>query len=547
MTINGGTGNDIIGNGYRGSNVKFIYSGGNDLITGFNSTSTLQISSGKVNSVVSSNGEDYFLAVGNSTITLMGAAELDKINIVNSKGNEINFKVQTPKIIGTKAGDSMFNYIDGATINSGKGNDSINNRGSDVSITGGVGNDSIKNYGENSTIDGGKGNNYIYNGYGISNVLFKHSGGNDTIDGFHSTFNTTSTLQISSGTMNSIIASTGRDYFISVGKNIIRLNDVAYLNEGNIVNAKGKSIKFKVKDISRSNEKNKVKITCKAERDKITNTGNKVTIVGASGDDTVVSSGSNVSIFGGIGNDSVRNTSAKVTIDGGEGDDKLFSGGAAYDKINLDGPTLIIGGKGNDSIYNGWTGVMTSTYYGRKNSTLDGGDGNDYIRNGGHYYGDEGGNNVIINGGSGNDTIYNSGSNVTIIGGAGNDSLNGYSGDDYLDGGAGNDTLLGGYGSDILWGGADNDTLYGEGGNDIFIYKPGEGTDTIFDYESGDMLKILKKDGKEGGAFTKATFKNNTLTLKISGGGSVIFSGVSAGDQININGTAKTIKGSTLK
>lgn len=114
-------------------------------------------------------------------------------------------------------------------------------------------------------------------------------------------------------------------------------------------------------------------------------------------------------------------------------------------------------------------------------------------------------------------------------------------------GGTGKDSLWGGFGNDVLWGGTDNDTLYGGFGDNIFIYKPGEGTDKIMDYSSGDMLKIPKKNGKEGGTFTKATFKNNSLTLAISGGGKVIFDGVSSGDQLNINGTIRTISGSTLK
>ncbi|MBR7025643.1 MAG: hypothetical protein IKI08_06510 [Selenomonadaceae bacterium] len=152
-----------------------------------------------------------------------------------------------------------------------------------------------------------------------------------------------------------------------------------------------------------------------------------------------------------------------------------------------------------------------------------------------------------IYGGSKNDTLKGGEGNDKLYGEAGNDSLNGDAGNDILSGGTGKDKLYGGKGNDSLWGGADDDSLYGGEGNDIFIYKPGEGTDKIFDYASDDMLKILKTNDKEGGTFTKATFKNNALTLAISGGGSVIFSGVSAGDKININGTIRTIKGSTLK
>ncbi len=100
ITILGGTGNDSILNYSSSRNVLFKYSGGNDFISGFNATSTLQISSGKMNSVVTTNGEDYFLAVGNSTITLAGAAELEKVNIINSKGKErkLILRLRLPKL-----------------------------------------------------------------------------------------------------------------------------------------------------------------------------------------------------------------------------------------------------------------------------------------------------------------------------------------------------------------------------------------------------------------------------------------------------------------
>ena len=98
-----------------------------------------------------------------------------------------------------------------------------------------------------------------------------------------------------------------------------------------------------------------------------------------------------------------------------------------------------------------------------------------------------------------------------------------------------------------MWGGKGNDTLWGDDGKDTFIYKPGEGTDTIFDYESGDMLKILKADGSAGGSFTNSLFSDGTLSLTINGGGSVIFKNVTASDKFNINGTTYKINGTKLK
>ena len=115
-----------------------------------------------------------------------------------------------------------------------------------------------------------------------------------------------------------------------------------------------------------------------------------------------------------------------------------------------------------------------------------------------------------------------------------------------LTGGAGNDLLIGGNGNDSLWGGARNDSFYGGEGNDTFIYKPGEGTDKIFDYDSNDILTILKADGSEGGTFKSSKFSGGDLTLTIKGGGKVIFDSAGNVDKFNINGTSYKISGSKL-
>ncbi len=60
--------------------------------------------------------------------------------------------------------------------------------------------------------------------------------------------------------------------------------------------------------------------------------------------------------------------------------------------------------------------------------------------------------------------------------------LNGGDGIDVLYGFAGNDTLNGGGGNDVLVGGVDFDTLTGGGGNDRFVFRSGDGYDTITDF-----------------------------------------------------------------
>lgn len=124
-------------------------------------------------------------------------------------------------------------------------------------------------------------------------------------------------------------------------------------------------------------------------------------------------------------------------------------------------------------------------------------------------------------------------------------SILGNDGNDKLYGDAGNDILLGGKGNDSLWGGAGNDSLWGDASNDTFIYTVNEGTDKIFDYADGDMLKIFNTDGSDG-FFKSSKYSGGDLTLTINGGGKIIFDDVASTTKFNINGLSYNISGSKL-
>ena len=326
--------------------------------------------------------------------------------------------------------------------------------------------------------------------------------------------------------------------------------------------------------------------------------GDSVTINTSAGNDSVENRyGDSVTINTGDGNDYVYNSGSEVTISGGEGNDTIYnncyrkSDGSIYYYDDDDGKNVLFNyasGDGNDFIY-GF----------KEDSTLSIG--------GGSYSTKKSGDNVIVTVGKGkislmgaaslskvnikgtkatsttltvtdktkspvtvgsaiktinatsrtksikitgnklDNTISGGSKNDTIYGGKGNDSILGNAGNDKLYGQAGNDKLRGGKGNDSLWGGAGNDSLWGNSGNDTFIYKAGEGTDKIFDYSSGDMLKILKSDGSAGGKYTKSKYSGGTLSLTISGGGNVIFDDVSTSTNFNINGKTYKISGSKLK
>ncbi len=98
--------------------------------------------------------------------------------------------------------------------------------------------------------------------------------------------------------------------------------------------------------------------------------------------------------------------------------------------------------------------------------------------------------NQVVNGTTGNDSLLGGGNgNDSLTGLAGNDALFGRFGSDRLDGGAGLDSLTGGLGADTLTGGDGNDTFFfnslAEIGSDTYTNR-----DSITDLAVGDKVNL---------------------------------------------------------
>jgi len=87
----------------------------------------------------------------------------------------------------------------------------------------------------------------------------------------------------------------------------------------------------------------------------------------------------------------------------------------------------------------------------------------------------------VFSGGPGNDRFFAYEGDNVLDGGAGNDFLSAYGGADRLVGGEGNDSLQSGAGEDYLDGGPGNDTMSGSEGRDHYVFRRGDGDDTIQD------------------------------------------------------------------
>ena len=181
-----------------------------------------------------------------------------------------------------------------------------------------------------------------------------------------------------------------------------------------------------------------------------------------------------------------------------------FADGTVWD-IDTVKSLVQLGGEGADQLY-GYAGADTIDAQGG-NDTLYGADGND-----------------TLSGGAGNDRVYGQNGNDVVNGDAGDDYVYGDAGDDVLNGGDGRDYLYGGTGNDTLRGGAGaNDYLSGDAGNDTYLFGLGDGSTTVYNYDSGadrtDVLRFL--EGVEP-SDVRATRSSTNLLLTVQSSGEVI-------------------------
>lgn len=144
-----------------------------------------------------------------------------------------------------------------------------------------------------------------------------------------------------------------------------------------------------------------------------------------------------------------------------------------------------------------------------------------------------------VRAGSGNDKVTGNTARNKIFGNDGNDLLKGLGGLDKLFGGNGNDKLFGGKGNDKIVGGKGDDIMIGNAGLDTFIYRKGDGADTIRKFQ--DDKDVLRVDDKIwGGGLSKAEmldrFGSDTAggsLLDFGGGNEIAIRGVSLADLQN--------------
>ena len=186
-------------------------------------------------------------------------------------------------------------------------------------------------------------------------------------------------------------------------------------------------------------------------------------IVGGAGDDTLTGNGGNDTLLGGGGDDLLRGGVGADRMAGGTGNDSYF-----VDDIG--DQVIENGGEGNDTVTASIDYVLPANVEAlRLQDGAIAGTGNalDNLITGNSAAN-------RLDGGAGADTIVGGDGDDTLLGGDGNDSLTGGSGNDLLNGGAGNDEIGGGDGDDRIYGGGGHDLLRGGAGADRFIFATGD-------------------------------------------------------------------------
>ena len=555
---------------------------GNDIVEGFNSTSTLKIGNGTTDTYSAQKvDDDVIVTVGDGKITLSGAASLWVETLNGGNGGLKNIKGKySPKILKLTNDDTspvtLGASFEGADASARTAATKIVGNALDNSILGGSGKDSLLGDAGNDTINGGKGNDYLRGGAG--NDVFVFSPGKDTIVDYVEGEDVIS-LDEFSGDIDITTSVSGNNGIVKIGSNTLTIKNAKFKTV-NFTSSSGDDfdLMFGKETLDNSSSTphtagSGIWITdASARTTALTITGNALdnTITGGTGKDVIKGGDGSDSIFGGTGNDKLYGEEGEDTLWGGAGNDTLiggedddlfvYTGGKdliydyveGEDKISLNAAISDYTISGANVVLKVGSGTLTLKNAPFKEVAFIDSKGTESTK---RFVDEEYTNSSAakVTLASASKTasadarttainITGNDLNNSILGGSGKDVIYGEDGEDGLIGGKGNDKLYGGDGDDTLIGGLGNDSLWGDDGSNTFVFNAGEGKDLITGFGEDDILQFndINIDdivvSKTTSALTFNFDDNNTLTFKKY-----------ATDSFNINGTHYEVKGNVLK
>ncbi|WP_413165849.1 beta strand repeat-containing protein [Capilliphycus salinus ALCB114379] len=257
-------------------------------------------------------------------------------------------------------------------------------------------------------------------------------------------------------------------------------------------------------------------------------------------------------VGGNLGNDTIVGTGDSESLYGGQDDDSVVGvGSTTFAAGDLGDDIVVIQNRRQQNV-NPITGEVSIVRVGVRETTLEGGEGNDslyggvgFLAEGGNFFDGGAGNDTIssfafqdsLSGGDGNDVLStNTSSEVVTIGfGTVNTSIQGFAGDSTLDGGEGDDTIISAFESDFLFGGGGNDTLSGP----FTLMDGGDGNDTL---DGSSFLRAGTTSPLEVSLFGGAGNDILSGARQASATNLInVFAGGSGDDSITLNSTSDVL------
>ena len=396
-------------------------------------------------------------------------------------------------------------------------------------ITGSDKADTIKVAGKGLTVTGGKGNDQITSSGNGNVFVYKTGDGKDVINNFSE-----SDILSISGTAD--VTTSGSDVIFTVGTGKITLAGAADKNftykdsDGEHTYPPEDESDPTVKIIPSSYSGSSIKVS-----DEIITIDASALKKGIK----IVGNGLDNSIVGGKGDDTIDGYTGDDTLTGGDGADVFtYMDGDGNDVITdyeqADKISIVSGAVNGISI-NRRDVVFDVGTYGEKITLTGAADkGITYIDAGGREHNWFNGNEVV--------TFNDKRSTVTLAKKYWKDNFDIADYGDYktinaatvtqdllVKGNENANNISGGHGNDTIYGGKGGDTLEGGDGADVFVYRKGDGKDTIVDYTAEDVIKI------ESGALSgNVVIKDNDVVFTVGVGKITVQNAAANGTKITI-------------
>ncbi len=539
---------DAGANSLSGSNLDDVIegNGGADTLTGNDGDDILTGGTGN-DSLVGGNGGDSYLWAsgdGNDTINDAGSSltEVDALELVDIASDGVSLTRDNGTyhlkvtVVATDETITVLNRFNEVTPGSGietiRFSDGVTWALDDILartiVTGTGGNevvtgingyrDNLLGLGGNDTLNGNSGDDVLTGGTGTDSLagstggdtyLWSKGDGNDTLNDTGTSLTEIDRLAFTDVTSSEVAltrASGSSNLLVTVtatGEVITVIN--RYNNPSNSYGIEEISfsdgVTWALDDILARTE-----VTGTSGANALSGTSYADNLKGLAGVDTLTGGAGDDRLIGGAGND---------VLDGGTGNDRFeWSLGDGSDSLSDTGTSLAdvdslalldVGVTGATLTRSGNNLIVTIAATGEVITV------NNRFLSSGSGYGTE---IIAFSDGVTTEVLDDPVAKAIITGTAANNTLAGWGFKDTIYGDAGNDTIDGNDGDDTIEGGLGVDVVRGDNGNDTYLWKIGDGNDTLYDSSASltdiDMLRLADVD-PSGVSLTRVSGSSNLL------------------------------------